>query len=94
MLGTLFSLCAGILIGLKIYERYFSRKPEDECDFRSRKRMQEIIDQQKYGVIYLKNGERIVQLKDGKYLITNEEKPIGRRFFHDLWYGSGGGEDG
>ena len=94
-LGTIFSICAGILIGLKLYYRYFQGKVKKkmtytELESKNQKRMRELIEQQKYGVVFLRNGEHIVELKNGKYILIREE-PTSRRFWHDLWYGSGWG---
>ena len=97
-LGTLFSICAGILIGLKIYDRH-REKAEKRAEkqrvyelferINKRKRMQEIIDQQKYGVIYLEKDERIVPLRNGKYILIKDISPA-ERFWCDLWYGGVG----
>lgn len=91
-LGTIFSICAGILIGLKLYYKFFSSVPKRRIncsELDSQKRMQEIIDQQKYGVVYVKNDERIIELGNGKFLLV-KDIPAQRSFWHDLWYGSGG----
>ena len=100
-IGTLFSFCAGILIGLKIYYRH-REQSEKRAErqriydlFKSmnerinnRKKMQEIIDQQKYGVIYLKKDERVVPLKDGKYILVKDYSMKDQHLWRDLWYGS------
>lgn len=91
-LGTIFSLCAGILIGLKLYYRYFCKTPDEKKAVylaEDRKRMQEIIDQQKYGVILPKNGERLIELGDGKFLFVDGNSAR-KNFWRDLWYGSEG----
>ena len=85
-IGTLFSICAGILIGMKLYYRYFYKEKSTKLE--SRKQMQEIVDQQKYGVVYLQNHEHIVELGNGKYLLVKDDN-ADRHFWHDLWYGSG-----
>ena len=80
-LGTIFSLCAGILIGLKLYYRYFCAKPE--------KKKCETVDPKKHGVILLKNGERLIELGDGKFMFVDGNSAR-KNFWRDLWYGSEG----
>ena len=91
--GFISSLCAGILIGLKIYYGYFMRKQKRRtealiAESEAQRRMREIIEQQKYGVVYPEKGERIVKLEDGRYLLVTDDWN-GRSFWHDLWYGTG-----
>ena len=67
-LGTIFSICAGILIGLKLYYRYFMKKlkKEEKIFSESRNEMDEIINQEQYRILRPGKGERIVDLGNGK----------------------------
>ena len=92
--GDLCSICIGVLIGVKLYNRYFL-KPNKKEEFEAYKETakaygtptpEEAI--RKSGVIYLRKGERIVELKDGTFLLIHEKKKK-KEFLKDLWYGSG-----
>ena len=94
--GTIFSICAGILIGMKLYYWYYAKKlkKEEKIFSESRGKMEEIIDQEQYRILRPRKGERIVDLGNGRYLVVTDRSSS--RFWHDLWYGSGwkNGKDG
>ena len=91
--GDLCSICIGVLIGVKLYNRYFlksNKKEKFEVYKKTAKAygtptLEEAIH--KSSVIYLRKGERIVQLKDGTFILIYEEYPK-KEFLKDLWYGS------